>query len=124
MREIDFMNSLHKSTKRDYIARVIDPVYPKPKAAKLAKKFDFDYWDGDRRICYGGYKYIPGRWTEVAKNIINTYNLKDNPKILDIGCGKGYLLYEIASLLPKQIFMELIFQNMLLRTLKKRFQTN
>ena len=101
MREIDFMNSLHKSTKRDYIARVIDPVYPKPKAAKLAKKFDFDYWDGDRRICYGGYKYIPGRWTEVAKNIINTYNLKDNPKILDIGCGKGYLLYEIASLLPK-----------------------
>ena len=37
MKEIDFMSSLHKKTKRDYIARVNDPVYPKSKAAKLAK---------------------------------------------------------------------------------------
>ena len=42
MKEIDFMVSLHKKTKRDYIARVIDPVYPNPKAAKLAKNFDFE----------------------------------------------------------------------------------
>jgi len=101
MQEIDFMKSLHKSTKRDYIARVIDPVYPKAKAAKLAKKFDFDYWDGDRRICYGGYKYIPGRWTKVAENIVENYKLKGNVKILDIGCGKGYLLYELSKLLPE-----------------------
>ena len=61
MKEIDFMNTLHSSTKRNYLARVNDLDYPKYKAASLAKKFDFDYWDGDRRICYGGYKYIPGR---------------------------------------------------------------
>ena len=48
MKEIDFMSSLHKSTKRDYLARVNDKVYPKAKAASLAKKFDYDYWDGDR----------------------------------------------------------------------------
>ena len=71
MQEIDFMSSFHKSTKRDYLARVNDPIYPKAKAAELAKKFDFDYWDGDRRICYGGYKYIPGRWTPVAKKLID-----------------------------------------------------
>ena len=30
-----------------------DKSYPKEKAAELAKRFDFDYWDGDRKICYG-----------------------------------------------------------------------
>ena len=58
MKEIDFMSVLHKSSKRDYLARVNDSEYPKHKAAELAKKFDYDYWDGDRRICYGGYNYI------------------------------------------------------------------
>ena len=56
MSEIDFMSALHKSTKRDYLARVNDKFYPKAVAAKIAKKWDFDYWDGDRRINYGGYK--------------------------------------------------------------------
>ena len=100
MKEIDFINVLHKSTKRDYLARVNDPLYPKYKAAYLAKKFDFDYWDGDRRICYGGYHYIPGRWAIVAKRMIEYYGLTKKSKILDIGCGKGFLLYEFTKLLP------------------------
>ena len=100
MKEIDFMSSLHKSTKRDYLARVNDSTYPKEKAASLAKKFDFDYWDGDRRICYGGYQYIPGRWAKVAQQMIEYYGLNSNSKILDIGCGKGYLLYEFTKILP------------------------
>ena len=37
MAEVDFMNVLHKSTKRDYLARVNDTNYPKAKAAELAK---------------------------------------------------------------------------------------
>ncbi len=101
MAEIDFMGGLHRSTKRDYLARVNDPIFPKHKAASLAKKFDFDYWDGDRRICYGGYKYIPGRWEPIAKKMIDHYNLTDTAQILDIGCGKGFLMYEFSKLLPK-----------------------
>ena len=101
MKEIDFMNTLHSSTKRNYLARVNDLDYPKHKAASLAKKFDFDYWDGDRRICYGGYKYIPGRWEKVAKEMITYYGLNPKSKILDIGCGKGYLLYEFIKLIPE-----------------------
>ena len=98
MPEIDFMSVLHKSTKRDYLARVNDPEYPKAKAAKLAKKWDFDYWDGDRRINYGGYRYLEGRWEKVAKAICNHYELPPNPKILDIGCGKGFLLFDMLKI--------------------------
>ena len=101
MVEVDFMNVLHKSTKRDYLARVNDKNFPKPRAAQLAKKFDFDYWDGDRKICYGGYNYIEGRWEKVAKSMIEHYSLKPNSKILDVGCGKGYLLYDFLKVLPK-----------------------
>tara|TARA_B100001057_G_C22866157_1_gene956557 strand:- start:5346 stop:6017 length:672 start_codon:yes stop_codon:yes gene_type:complete len=100
MRKIDLLSSLHNKTKRDYLARVNDKDFPKYKAAEIAKKWDYDYWDGDRRINYGGYKYMPGRWADVAKKFISTYNLTNNSKILDIGCGKGFLLYEISLLLP------------------------
>ena len=100
MLEIDFMSSLHKSTKRDYLKRVNDPIYPKHKAAELAKKFDYDYWDGDRRVCYGGYKYLEGRWEKVAKRMAEFYKLPQKAKILDVGCGKGYLLYDFLKVIP------------------------
>jgi len=100
MAEIDFISSLHKSTSRNYLDRVNDNEFPKAKAATLAKKYDFDYWDGDRRINYGGYKYIPGRWESIAKKMINFYQLNSDSKILDIGCGKGFLLYDFKKLLP------------------------
>ena len=100
MAYIDFLSAVHKSTSRDYLARVNDPDYPKAKAAELAKKWDIDYWDGDRRICYGGYRYMPGRWAPVAKAILDHYGLKPGDKILDIGCGKGFQLYEMTQLLP------------------------
>jgi len=100
MAEIDFMSVLHKSTQRDYLARVNDPDFPKAKAAELAKRFDFDYWDGDRRICYGGYRYLEGRWEKVARAMAEYYQLPAKPKILDIGCGKGFLLYDFLKEIP------------------------
>ena len=100
MREIDFMTTLHKSTKRDYLARVTDRDFPKAKAAKLAKKWSYDYWDGDRKINYGGYKYIDNRWLPMIKNLKEFYNLKDDCKILDIGCGKGFFLFDFKKFMP------------------------
>lgn len=67
--------------------------------SKTAKEYGRDYWDGDRKYGYGGYKY-DGRWETVAKKFIEMYKLPQNAKILDVGCGKGFLLYEFKKLLP------------------------
>lgn len=98
--EVRIVSENHKSTVRDYLARVNDEEFPKSRAAELAKKWDFDYWDGDRRINYGGYNYRPGYWTPVALELVNRYSLTSGSRILDIGCGKGYLLYELTLLCP------------------------
>ena len=97
MKKIKIFTSLHKITKRNYLERMIDD---KIKCMIVAKKYEKDYWDGKRKYGYGGYKYIPGRWTNVAKKLIKYYKLNSNSKILDVGCGKGYLLYEIKRILP------------------------
>jgi len=56
---------------------------------------------GKEEYVKGGYKYIPGRWEMVARNMQNIYKLPSDAKILDIGCGKGYLLYDFLKILPK-----------------------
>ena len=97
-KEQNFVTSLHLSTKRNYLQRMIND---KVKCIEVAKKYGKDYWDGKRSFGYGGYKYIPGRWKPVAEKLIETYNLSSFSKILDVGCGKGFLLYEIQKLLPE-----------------------
>ena len=94
---LNLIQELHKSTKRDYIGRMLDE---KVQCMSVARKFDFDYWDGQRRYGFGGYKYIPGRWKGMAQNLIDRYGLTNSSSILDVGCGKGFLLYEIQLLLP------------------------
>jgi ubiquinone/menaquinone biosynthesis C-methylase UbiE len=94
----NFVTPLHQATKRDYLARMIDD---KVQCMKIAKQYGEDYWDGDRRYGYGGYKYMPGRWRPVAKALIQTYKLGPGSKVLDVGCGKGFLLHEMLLLEPK-----------------------
>ena len=95
-RLVEFFTPLHKKTARKYIDRMIDD---KVHCMVKAKEYEADYWDGNRRYGYGGYKY-DGRWKSVAENLIRHYNLKSNAKILDVGCGKAHLLYELKQLLP------------------------
>lgn len=94
---VGIVTPLHKSTQRDCLARMVDN---KVEAMIKAKEYEQDYWDGDRRYGYGGYKYLPGRWKPVAEALIARYNLKAGSKLLDVGFGKGFLLYEIQLLEP------------------------
>ncbi len=97
-RLLEIVTPLHKSSKRDYLARMVDD---KVKCMLKAKEYEFDYWDGERHFGYGGYKYMPGRWKPVAEQLIQTYNLKPGSKVLDVGCGKAFLLYEMQLLMPE-----------------------
>ncbi len=65
---------------------------------KIARKFDKDFFDGDRKYGYGGYSYNPKYWTQVVKDFVDFYKLKDGSKILDVGCGKGFMLYDFLKL--------------------------
>lgn len=94
---VDFMTSLHKKTQRDYLGRV--NAVPKAEAARLAKQWGRDYWDGSRDTGYGGYHY-DGRWRKVADALVQYYGLKPGDSVLDVGCGKAFLLYDLTQAVP------------------------
>src|ERR1700722_8257236 len=92
----DIVNQLHRRTAREYVVRMADE---KVHCSEVARRFDRDYWDGDRRYGYGGYKY-DGRWSVVAKRLVEQYSLTPASRIRDVGCGRGFLLHEFQRQLP------------------------
>lgn len=121
MKKRNFITSLHQSTRRNYVERMLDD---KVFAMKIAKKYDKKYWDGPRKFGYGGFKYIPGRLTGLAKKIIKTYRLSNSSSILDVGCGKGYLLYEIRKILPDIKLIGFDISSYALKNSKKEIKKN
>ena len=97
MAHVDFLELLHGQTKRDYVQRVVEN--DKAECATVAKKYGADYWDGDRRFGYGGYRY-DGRWLPIAQSMAEHFGIKSGDRILDVCCGKGYLLYEFTKAVP------------------------
>lgn len=97
LKQIDFLQKYNMSSKRDYVGRVTQ--YDKAACAEKAKQWGRDYWDGERQYGYGGYKY-DGRWLPLARQIAEYYGIKAGDKILDVGCGKGFMLYEFTRAVP------------------------
>lgn len=95
-RKTDFITKNHLKSSRNYQERAM---IDKARLATIAKQFERDYWDGSRDTGYGGY-HDDGRWKDVALKIIDFYDLDERSRILDIGCGKGYLLKELLALRP------------------------
>ena len=97
MPKVDFITALHKSSPRDYLSRVARG--DKAHCAEVAKGFGKDYWDGDRKYGYGGFVY-DGRWQPVARAIIEHYGFKPGNSVLDVGCGKAFLIHDMMQALP------------------------
>ena len=81
------MTFKHKKVKRNYLERMSNN---KILCMNTSKKYGYDYWDGNRKFGYGGYRYIEGYQTYLAQKLIKEYKLDKNSKILDIGGGKGF----------------------------------
>ena len=95
MKILNLITKNHKKTKRKFIERMVDN---KIEAMRVARLYEYDYWDGKRRYGFGGYDYIQDYWTPVAKKLIKKFKLTNKSRILDIGCGKGFLLFEIKNI--------------------------
>lgn len=87
--------------------------YPKPKRnvlergatkteedRQIARRFGKDFFDGDRRHGYGGYTYHPRFWQPVVPTFQQHYQLGSGHSVLDVGCGKGFMLHDFAQLIP------------------------
>jgi len=89
---------------------------------KVAKKYGYDYFDGDRKYGYGGYNYNPKYWSQVSIDLINYYNLNNNSKVLDVGCAKGFLLYELKQNLPNLVVEGIDISNYAIENAKKEIK--
>lgn len=58
--------------------------------------FGEKYFDGSRLEGYGGYVY-DGRWKQVCDKVIKRYGLKPGDSVLDLGCAKGFFLYDFMQ---------------------------
>jgi ubiquinone/menaquinone biosynthesis C-methylase UbiE len=93
-KEVDLLIKYPKA-KRDLTKRLESK---SEEVRSIARKFDKEFFDGEREFGYGGFSYNPKYWSEVVKDFSNYYNLNDGSKILDVGCAKGFMLYDFYKL--------------------------
>ena len=99
-KEIDLLNKYPKAN-RNFEERANSKTLEERSIARL---FGKEFFDGDRRHGYGGFSYNPRFWEPVIPDFINYYQLNANSKILDIGCAKGFMLYDFMRMLKEAEF--------------------
>ena len=95
--EIDLLKNYPKSN-RNLDKRLSEK---SPEIVKIARQFGKEFFDGDRKFGYGGLRYDPKYWSNVVKDFVEYYNIKPDARILDVGCAKGYMLYDFKRQYPK-----------------------
>ncbi len=94
--EIDLLKNYPK-TKRDLEKRLNEKT---EEDRAIAKKFEREFFDGERRTGYGGFQYNPRFWQPVVPTFKDFYKLNKNSSILDVGCAKGFMLHDFKKLIP------------------------
>jgi SAM-dependent methyltransferase len=80
--------------------RANQDIYVEHLLLNAARQFGKEYFDGDRLYGYGGYYYDPRFWTETVKRFQEYYQLQEDASILDVGCAKGFMLYDFKRVMP------------------------
>jgi len=70
------------------------------KIRNIARKFGKEFFDGDRAYGYGGFYYNSRFWENVVPTFRDYWNLDSNNSILDIGCAKGFMIYDFINQIP------------------------
>jgi len=96
-KEIDLLKNYPK-TKRNTSERAIQKTN---KDREIARRFDKEFFDGERSHGYGGFTYNPKFWEPVIPNFIDHWSLNSNSSVLDVGCAKGFMLYDLKKTIPK-----------------------
>lgn len=94
--EIDLLRNYPK-TKRNTQSRNEEKT---DNVRAIARKFGEAFFDGERKYGYGGFKYFPRFWQPVVPDIQAQYNLTSQSRVLDVGCAKGFFLYDLQQLIP------------------------
>jgi len=95
-REIDLMKN-YPRTKRDTKKRGADKT---ESDREIARNFEKDFFDGDRKNGYGGFYYDPRFWQPVIPDFKEYYNLSSSSSVLDVGCAKGFMLHDFSEMIP------------------------
>ncbi len=66
----------------------------------IARQFGLEFFDGDRNHGYGGFNYMSRFWQPVIPTFKAYWNLSSNSSLLDVGCAKGFMLHDLAELIP------------------------
>jgi SAM-dependent methyltransferase len=95
-RELDLLINYPKAN-RDLNSRLES----KSEASRaIGRKFGFDYFDGDRNHGYGGFQYNEKFWTPVIPTLVSAYSLSNQSRVLDVGCAKGFFLFDLQKAIP------------------------
>jgi SAM-dependent methyltransferase len=94
--EIDLLKNYPKSP-RDISGRLVSKTI---EDKIIAQRFDKEFFDGSRNHGYGGFSYDSRFWEPVVPTFQKHWDLKENDSVLDVGCAKGFMLYDLQKLIP------------------------